>query len=227
MIRLEFSGTIEDALMTSPAKTVDKAVRRALERSLNSTRTEAARSIARETKIKVAAIQRAIKVKRPYGSTAIGWEAQIQAREGDIIPLSGSPYKMTMVSRTYWRQTWKVTNMRPMQRPVNTMGKRRAYQRIEVKFYGKTSFQYIPGAFRAVFKANGGRHIALAMRRSNKKRLPLREMFTKYPDVALWLIEHEKELSAHAAERLGKEFQSALEFYKKQEAKKFAGKGFK
>lgn len=225
MIRMGFSGTIQDALMTDPFKTVNAAMRRAIERSLRSTKTKAARQIAKETKIKAAAIQRGIKVSRPYGSATSGWEAQISAKEGEKIPLSGYQYKVRTISRALWRRRWQVTTASPlMQRRQTSLAKRGTYQLIDIKFYGKSSFQYVPGAFRAVFRSNGGKHVALAMRRG-KKRLPLREMFTKYPDVALWLVDHEKELAAHATERIGIEFKTALEFYRKQEAKKLTTKG--
>ncbi|HYX32782.1 MAG TPA: hypothetical protein VE954_06680 [Oligoflexus sp.] len=207
MIKMTFTGTYEDALLTDPSTVVDKAMRRSIQRSLDSTRSMAARAIARETKIRVRAIERGIQVKRPYGPASKGFEGEIRARQGESTPLSGTPHRIGYIVKQAGSQTKR-------------LGFRR-YQQIRLKFYGKSSFQLIPGAFRAIFRSNGGKHIALAMRRSRRgRRLPLREMFTQYPDVALWLIEHSREVSDHAQARLMAEFQTNLEFHRKAAARK-------
>ncbi len=195
---------IKNALFRVTLKTTDQ------------TASFAAKLIGKETKTGYRAIVRGMKVKLPKkGSPAP--RGEINARTGDFIPLAGS--------RTRVRYIEKV--------PKNYKEKRtqRRYQTLAVKFFGRNSYTQIPGAFVAQLiggnqrkiqeekkrvKQSGGkvigrRHKAILMRRG-KGRLPLRELFTNQPDMALYLLKYEAAIKTYAQQTLDDKLNHEIEF---------------
>jgi hypothetical protein len=197
MINIRMDETIKGALGVFSNKLIDNATRSSLYKILRDTRNFAARRIGKETKIKHNAVVRGIKISKVHGSYISGLSGDLSAKEGDFIPISGSPYRKRFI-------------VKQQKNAVKSMGFRK-YQQVYVKFFGHDDFTFVPGAFVSRFRSNGGNHLAISYRRSKKKRLPLHEMFTNKPDVANWLIRNEKTLEEFAESIMGKEFGRAIE----------------
>ena len=200
MIKITLTGRIDEALAMCSQEIVTKSARRAISRTLDSTKSYASRLINKETKIKANMIRRVIILKKPKGSSAPTYEGEMSAKQGDFVPLSGSPYRIGYV-------------VKQQKNAVKSLGFRR-YQQIRVKLFGHSGYTLMPGAFLTRFKTNGGNHLAIAIRRTrNGKRLPVRETLTNLPDVATWLIKHKDDLTTYADELTVKEFDWALKYY--------------
>jgi hypothetical protein len=212
MIEVKFTDNASQALARFSSKVVNAAMRRAIGRVLDSTRSALAKDAAKELKVKQSALRRAIKVSKPQQRSGYA-EGSLSAKKGDFIPLAAHRHRVSWIYKTPRNYT-RSQNMK-------------RYQRVAVKFWGRSNYQVLPGVFRARFRANGGNHLALAMRRSRTKRLPLRELFTNQPDMATPLIRRHELASRHAGERFGKELEMALNYYAKQEAQRSVRKAQK
>ncbi len=205
MIEIKFADNASKAIDRFSSKVVNAATRRAVWRVLDSTRNALAKDAAKELKVKQSALRRAIKVSKPHQRNGYA-EGHLSAKAGDFIPLAAHRHRVSWIYKTPRNYT-RSQNMK-------------RYQIVSVKFWGKSSYQVLPGVFRARFRANGGNHLALAMRRSKTKRFPLRELFTNQPNMAAPLIKRQELASRHAQQRFPKELDMALTYYAKREVER-------
>lgn len=200
------------------------ALYRATLKTTNLTASFAAKLIGKETKTGYRAILRGIKLKLPKKNAAEMY-GEISARTGDFIPLAGSPTRVRYIEKV----------------PKNYKEKKtvRRYQLLSVKLFGATTFKEIRGAYVAQLiggnqrnivvekkrakaagtKVQGRRHKAILMRRG-AKRLPIRELFTNQPDMALYLTKHEETIRTYAQKTLDTNVGDELRFRQIRQVKK-------
>jgi hypothetical protein len=200
------------------------ALFRATLQTTNQTANQAAKLIGRETNTTYRAILRGFKVTLPRKNAA-DMKGTIHARTGDFIPLAGSRTRIRFIEKVpkNYRETKTV----------------RRYQLIAVKLFGKDNWTEIKGAFRAQLiggnqkkiaeakkeaaktggRVPGRRHAALLMRRSDK-RLPLRELFTNQPDMALYLNKYAETIQTYAQKTLDTKIGEEIKFRQIRQVKK-------
>ncbi len=200
------------------------ALFRATLQTTNQTANQAAKLIGKETKTTYRAILRGFKVTLPK-KNAPEMKGTIHAKTGDFIPLAGSRTRVRFIEKVpkNYRESQTV----------------RRYQLVAVKLFGKDTWTEIKGAFRAQLiggnqrkiveakkeaaktgkRVPGRRHVALLMRRSGK-RLPLRELFTNQPDMALYLNKHAETIQTYAQKTLDTKIGEEIRFRQIRQVKK-------
>jgi hypothetical protein len=224
MIKIEIKAEQAKQLMKLLPANAKKALYWACRRTVESTANFAAKEVGKETKIKYRAILRGIKVTLPKSGSEI-IRGEIYAKTGDFIPLSGSPMRVRWIVKQPKNYT-KSTALR-------------RYPLVSVKLFGKNSYTEIPGAFTAQLiggnqrvitsikkqarvqyqktgikqKIAGRRHKALLIRRNKQgKRLPLRELVTNQPDMALYLNKHQSVIQTYAQKTLDSKLGDEIKF---------------
>ena len=210
MIKIDFSGDIEGAMKILDGKIIRKAMIRSVSRSLDSTQVYAGKLAQEKLRIKQKAIRSAIEVKKPKSSGLL-IEGELNAKGGERVPLSGFPTVIKTIRKVPKNYTKKRTE--------------RQYQFISVKLWGHDNYTPIPGAFKVKLRGGsrskpmsqrtGRVHLAI-LKRVGSKRLGVRQLLSNQPDVAAFLIQNETSIKLYANERMSKEFEANLTYYRKQ-----------
>ncbi|RYZ81360.1 MAG: hypothetical protein EOP04_24140 [Proteobacteria bacterium] len=206
MITLKFFGDIKGSLSLIDPKIIHRASVRSISRVLDSTAAFAAKLGEKKLKVKQKAIKSVIKVKKPKQGFAELY-GDLSTKGGERIPLSGFPTKIRVIRKV----------------PKNYKTKKtvRSYQQVFVKLWGRDTYTELKGAFRVKLKGrkaqtpSSGRPTRLAiLKRVTEKRLKVRQLLTNQPDIASFLSSEERAITLYAQERMGKEFDANLNYYK-------------